>query len=90
MARIMKAIGQENCLSSRSVAYGTELFLLLTQFTIQLVKKFIPAFERAHGPGFQALVMVDNSQGHSAYATDALLTLRMNMWPEGSVATVND
>jgi hypothetical protein len=60
-ARIMKAIGQENCLSSRSVAYGTEFFLFLTQFTILLVKKFIPAFKRAHGPGFQALVMVNNS-----------------------------
>ena len=65
MARIMKAIGQDNCLSSRSVAYGTELLLFLTQFMIQLVEKFIPAFERAHGPGYRALVMVDNSQGHS-------------------------
>ena len=86
MARITKAIGLENCLSTRPVAYGTELFLLLTQFTIQFVEKFIPAFERAHGPGFQALVMVDNSQGHSVYAADALLTLRMNMWPGGKQA----
>jgi hypothetical protein len=73
-------------LSSRSVAYGTELFLFLTQFTIQLVEKFIPAFERAHGPGYRALVMVDNSQGHSAYAADALLTSRMNMRPGGKQA----
>src|SRR6266487_352760 len=52
----------------------------------QLVEKIIPAFEKAHGPGFQALVMVDNSQGHSAYAEDALLVSRMNMRPGGKQA----
>ena len=41
--------------------------------TLQLTEKIIPTFERAHGPGYQALFMVDNSQGHSAYAEDALL-----------------
>ena len=40
---------------------------------------FAPAFEKAHGPGYQALVMVDNSQGHSAYSEDALVVSRMNM-----------
>jgi len=92
MARIMKAIGWENCLSSRSVAHRTELFSFLdsnSQFTIQLVEKFIPAFKRAHGPGYQALVMVDNSQGHSTYAADALLTSRMNMQPRGKQACMH-
>lgn len=32
------------------------------------------------------LLMVDNSQGHSAYAKDALLTSRMNMNPGGKQA----
>jgi hypothetical protein len=39
----------------------------------KIQEKIIPAFERAHGPGYQALIMVDNSQGHSAYSADALL-----------------
>ncbi|KAG1762082.1 hypothetical protein EDD22DRAFT_778846 [Suillus occidentalis] len=59
-------------------------------FVKQLKEKIIPAFERAHGPGFQALIMVDNSQGHSAYADDALLTSRMNMRPGGKQADLRD
>jgi len=39
----------------------------------QLKEKIIPAFEKMHGAGYQALIMVDNSQGHSAYAEDSLL-----------------
>jgi hypothetical protein len=39
----------------------------------KLVEKIILAFEEAHGPGYRALITVDNSQGHSAYAVDALL-----------------
>ena len=34
--------------------------------------------------------MVDNSQGHSAYAEDALLTSRMNMRPGGKQASLQD
>jgi hypothetical protein len=34
--------------------------------------------------------MVDNSQGHSAYAEDALLTSRMNMRPGGKQAILKD
>jgi hypothetical protein len=34
--------------------------------------------------------MVDNSQGHSAYSVDALLTSRMNMRPGGKQATMRD
>ena len=56
----------------------------------QLVEKIIPAFERVHGPRYQALFMVDNSQGHSAYAIDALLTSRMNLRPGGKQARLRD
>ena len=34
-----------------------------------------------HGAGYQALIMVDNSQGHSAYAKDSLLIPQMNIRP---------
>lgn len=36
------------------------------------------------------LLMVDNSQGHSAYAEDALLTSHMNMKPRGKQAVMRD
>ncbi|KAF7303429.1 hypothetical protein MIND_00571500 [Mycena indigotica] len=44
-----------------------------------LKEKIIPAFENEHGPGYQALFLIDNSQGHSAYSVDALLAQRMNL-----------
>jgi hypothetical protein len=56
----------------------------------QLTEKIIPAFEQAHGPGYQALFMVDNSQGHSAYAEDALLVSRMNVKPGGKQSRMHD
>jgi hypothetical protein len=59
-------------------------------FPVQLVERIIPAFEQAHGPAYQALIMVDNSQGHSAYSLDALLTSRMNMKPGGKQAKMRD
>ncbi len=34
--------------------------------------------------------MVDNSQGHSAYAKDVLLTSRMNLRPGGKQASMRD
>ena len=34
--------------------------------------------------------MVDNSQGHSAYAEDALVASRMNVNPGGSQARMRD
>ncbi|KAJ7604875.1 hypothetical protein DFH06DRAFT_1020554 [Mycena polygramma] len=55
-------------------------------FCKQLRKKIIPAFVKRHGPGYQALFVVDNSQGHSAYAVDALLVSRMNTKPGGKQA----
>jgi hypothetical protein len=39
----------------------------------QLKEKIIPVFEDTHGPGYQALFLIDNSQGHSAYPMDVLL-----------------
>ncbi|KZT08516.1 uncharacterized protein LAESUDRAFT_736015 [Laetiporus sulphureus 93-53] len=53
-------------------------------------EKIIPAFERKHGPGFQACIFVDHSQGHSAYAEDALLVSCMNMQPGGKQAHMRD
>jgi hypothetical protein len=47
--------------------------LVVILIFIQLEKKIIPAFANAHGPGYQAVFLIDNSQGHSAYATDALI-----------------
>ncbi|TFK32290.1 hypothetical protein BDQ12DRAFT_617331, partial [Crucibulum laeve] len=55
-----------------------------------LAKKIIPAFKELHGPEYQALIMVDNSQGHSAYSTDALLVSQMNMQPGGKQAHMHD
>ncbi|KAF7309325.1 hypothetical protein MIND_00302800 [Mycena indigotica] len=59
-------------------------------FVKQLKEKIIPAFEAAHGPGYQALFMIDNSQGHSAYSEDALLAQRMNLNPGGKQARLRD
>lgn len=39
----------------------------------QLNERIIPVFEQAHGAGYQALFLIDNWQGHSAYSPDALL-----------------
>jgi hypothetical protein len=52
--------------------------------------KIIPAFEAAHGPGFQAMLMVDNSQGYSMYAENALVISRMNVRPGGKQAKMHD
>jgi hypothetical protein len=55
--------------------------------SVQLVEKIIVAFERVHAsPGYQALFMVDNSQGHLAYSVNALLTSQMNLCPGGKQA----
>lgn len=52
-----------------------------------MAEKIILAFEAAHGAGYQALFIIDNSQGHSAYAEDALhVGSRMNVNPGGKQA----
>lgn len=56
----------------------------------QLKEKIIPTFEKYHGAGYKALIIVDNSQGHSAYATNTLLTSRMNLRPGGKQAGLRD
>ncbi|KAG1800178.1 uncharacterized protein BJ212DRAFT_1450175 [Suillus subaureus] len=50
-------------------------------FCTQLTEKIIPTFEHACCPRYQALFLIDNSQGHSAYAEDALLVSCMNIHP---------
>jgi hypothetical protein len=65
--------------------------LSLTQANFpQLKDKIIPAFEAVHGTGYQALIMVDNSQGHSAYAENALVVSWMNVNPGGKQARMRD
>lgn len=56
----------------------------------QLKERIIPAFEEALGPGYQALIIVDNSQGHSAYGKDALVATRMNVNPGGNQPQMHD
>ena len=56
----------------------------------QLKEKLIPAFEVAHGPGYQALFLIDNSQGHSAYGKNALLVSWMNICPGGKQAHLHN
>jgi hypothetical protein len=57
---------------------------------MKIREKIIPAFEAAHSAGHQALIVVDNSQGHSAYAEDALLVSRTNVNPGGKQARMRD
>lgn len=57
---------------------------------MQLKEKIIPTFERLHGPQYQALFLIDNSQGHAAYAEDALLATRMNLNPGGKQARLRN
>ncbi|RPD61169.1 hypothetical protein L226DRAFT_451296 [Lentinus tigrinus ALCF2SS1-7] len=59
-------------------------------FCKQLVDKFFPAFKKAHGDGYVAVVLVDNSQGHSCYAEDALRVSQMNFHPGGTQARMRN
>ena len=61
-------------------------FNFISYISIQLRNKIIPTFEHLHGLGYQALIMVDNSQGHSAYSKDVLLVSQMNFRPGGKQA----
>jgi transposase len=68
------------------------LTLLNTCTTFQIEEKIIPAFNIAHGgtadacPGHKAVFLIDNSQGHSAYAKNALVAKRLNLNPGGKQA----
>ena len=57
---------------------------------VQIKNKIIPVFERLHGPDYQALIMVDNSQGHSVWPKDALRVQNMNLNPGGKVPHIHD
>ncbi|KAJ3553136.1 hypothetical protein NP233_g12718 [Leucocoprinus birnbaumii] len=78
--------------ASRTLEYGKnyEGYWNGELFVKQIKEQIIPAFERAYPPNYQMLLMVDNSQGHSAYAEDALLVSRMNMGPGGKQAMLRD
>ena len=71
--------------ASQTLEYGKnyEGYWTGQLFVAQLKNKIIPAFEKAHGAGYQALFFIDNSQGHSAYAEDALIATHMNVNPGG-------
>ncbi|KAH8793679.1 hypothetical protein DL96DRAFT_1478969 [Flagelloscypha sp. PMI_526] len=57
----------------------------------QLKERIIPAFEELHPPEtHRALFFIDNSQGHAAYAEDALVVSRMNLRPGGKQAIMRD
>ncbi|KAG1865569.1 hypothetical protein C8R48DRAFT_747672 [Suillus tomentosus] len=74
--------------ASQTLEYGKnyEGYWTGEHFVKQLTEKIIPAFERVHSVGHQALFLINNSQGHSAYSEDALLTSRMNVKPDGKQA----
>jgi hypothetical protein len=57
---------------------------------MQLKEKTIPAFKVVHGVGYQALFLIDNSQGHSAYGENALLISCMNIKPGGKQAHMHN
>ncbi|KAJ7652727.1 hypothetical protein DFH06DRAFT_1270261 [Mycena polygramma] len=53
--------------------------------------RIIPAFERRHDRNiYRALFFIDNSQGHCAYAEDALVVTRMNWRSGGKQALMRD
>ncbi|TFK17381.1 hypothetical protein FA15DRAFT_683542 [Coprinopsis marcescibilis] len=80
--------GEQPLLKKGTLEYGKNYdgYWTGALFAAQLKERIIPAFEKAHGPEYQALIMVDNSQGHSVYAEDALLTSWMNLNPGGKQA----
>ncbi|KAL1689942.1 hypothetical protein GGG16DRAFT_34693, partial [Schizophyllum commune] len=66
------------------------VLLMASSHVFQLKEKIIPVFEREHGAGHRAVFLIDNSQGHSAYSTDALLATRMNLKPGGKQARMRN
>ena len=65
-------------------------FIVLLLTIMKLKGKIIPEFEQLHGPNHQALIMVDDPQGHGIFASDALLTCDMNFNPAGSQPTMHN
>ncbi|KAK7046362.1 hypothetical protein R3P38DRAFT_3346079, partial [Favolaschia claudopus] len=61
------------------------------QFIKQLRDRIIPAFEKLHDRNiYRACFLIDNSNGHCAYAVDALLASRMNWRSGGKQAMLRD
>ena len=86
----MMDIGMVNYLSSRWVNCTDLRPQLIPNFGAQIKERIIPAFEEALGPGYQALIIVDNSQGHSTYTKDALVATHMNVNPSGKQPKMHD
>ena len=57
---------------------------------VQLKEKIIPSFKAAHGAGYQALFLINNSPGYSAYGEDALLISCMTIKPGGKQACMHN
>lgn len=74
--------------ASQSLVYGVNYkgYWNGALFVRQLKEKIISVFEQAHGPRYQALFFINNSQGHSAYSEDVLLPTHMNLHPGGKQA----
>ncbi|KAF7343545.1 hypothetical protein MSAN_01975000 [Mycena sanguinolenta] len=61
------------------------------QFIKQLEERIIPAFEQLHDRNiYRACFLIDNSQGHCAYAENALIVSRMNWRSGGKQAIMRD
>ena len=56
----------------------------------KLKDKIIPTFEHMHSTGHQALILINNSQGHFAYFKDALLISWMNVNAGGKQIWMHD
>ena len=78
--------------ASQTLEYGKlyEGYWTGELFVKQMREKIIPAFERAHPANYQALFLIDNSQGHGTHAEDALLASRMNVRPGGKQAKMRN
>jgi hypothetical protein len=65
-----------------------------TEKCCQLKEKIIPAFEEAHKSHdedkYQAVFLIDNSQGHAAYPDDALRASEMNLKHGGKQPLMRD
>jgi hypothetical protein len=90
MGRIMKGIGMASGFVLRFVPRFLQASISHQTWS-QMAEKIIPAFEAAHGAGYQALFIIDNSQGHAAYAEDALrVGTRINVNPGGKQARMRN
>ncbi|KAH7919570.1 hypothetical protein BV22DRAFT_1108019 [Leucogyrophana mollusca] len=74
--------------AGQSIEYGKnhDGYWTGEMFVKQLIEKIIPTFEQLHGAGYRALFLINNSQGHSAYVEDALITSCMHVNPAGKQA----